>query len=88
MVRCSIPSPRVAIGGRPLRRGAPLAGAVACRARARLVGYHTMADDLIDIADDGTNDYAEKERPDGSKFTPSMHVPSARAFASTSGSGF
>jgi hypothetical protein len=26
-----------------------------------------MADDLIDIADDGTNDYVEKERPDGSR---------------------
>jgi hypothetical protein len=36
-------------------------------ARARLVGYHTMADELIEIADDGTNDYVEKERSDGSK---------------------
>jgi hypothetical protein len=27
-----------------------------------------MADDLLEIADDGTSDYVEKERLDGSKF--------------------
>ena len=37
-------------------------------ARARLVGYHRMPDELIEIADDGSSDFVEKERPDGSKF--------------------
>lgn len=27
-----------------------------------------MADDLLEIADDGTNDFVEKERPNGPKF--------------------
>lgn len=35
--------------------------------KARLLGYHGMADDLVDIADDGTNDYVERERQDGTK---------------------
>ena len=49
-------------------------------ARARLVGYHTMADDLIEIADDGTNDFVEKERPDGTKHTAfdGEHVQGSR----------
>ena len=29
-------------------------------ARARLIGYHGMGDELIDIADDGTNDWMER----------------------------
>lgn len=36
--------------------------------RAREIGYYGMADDLVDIADDGTNDYVEKERENGTKF--------------------
>lgn len=36
--------------------------------RAREIGYHGMSDELVEIADDGTNDYVEKERLDGSKF--------------------
>jgi len=43
-------------------------GFVDLYARARLVGYLGMADELLEIADDGTGDYVEKERPDGSKF--------------------
>jgi hypothetical protein len=34
-------------------------------ARAREVGYQKMADDLLDIADDGRNDWIERETKDG-----------------------
>lgn len=36
--------------------------------RARELGYHKMADDLIEIADDGTNDYVTKSNKDGSTY--------------------
>lgn len=35
-------------------------------ARARLIGYHTMADEVLDVADDGRNDWMRRIRPDGS----------------------
>lgn len=35
--------------------------------RAREIGYRLMADELIEIADDGTNDYVERERENGTK---------------------
>lgn len=37
--------------------------------RARDIGLDAMADEILDIADDGENDYVERERKDGSKFT-------------------
>lgn len=33
--------------------------------RAREVGYHKMADDILDIADDGENDWMVREGKDG-----------------------
>lgn len=36
-------------------------------AQAREAGYRLMADEIVDISDDGTNDYVERERADGSK---------------------
>jgi hypothetical protein len=39
-------------------------------AKARAIQAETMFEDLLDIADDGTNDYVERTRPsDGSTFT-------------------
>lgn len=35
-------------------------------AQAREIGYLKMADELLDIADDGTNDWMVREREDGS----------------------
>ena len=41
--------------------------AVASRiAQARDVGYDAIAEDILDIADDGTNDWVERKRNDGS----------------------
>lgn len=37
-------------------------------ARARLDGFDAIAEETLEIADDGTNDYVEKTRPDGSKY--------------------
>lgn len=37
-------------------------------AHARQVGYLGIADELLDIADDGTNDYVTKQNKDGSTF--------------------
>jgi hypothetical protein len=37
-------------------------------ARAREAQMEAMADEIVDIADDGTNDYAKKTRPDGSEY--------------------
>ena len=34
-------------------------------AQAREIGYQSMADDLIEIADDGTNDWMERRGDDG-----------------------
>jgi hypothetical protein len=36
-------------------------------ARAREMGYLSIADEILEIADDGTNDYVERMREDGSK---------------------
>lgn len=36
-------------------------------ARARESGYRAMAEEILEIADDGTNDYVERERADGTK---------------------
>lgn len=33
--------------------------------RARQIGYHGMADELIEIADDGANDWMERQGDDG-----------------------
>lgn len=38
-------------------------------AAAREVGYHSMADELLEIADDGQNDWMERQNADGSEFT-------------------
>ena len=35
-------------------------------ARARIVGWHKMADDILDISDDGSNDHRTKVNADGS----------------------
>jgi hypothetical protein len=37
-------------------------------ARAREVGYHSMADELIEIADDGRNDWIEREGRGGQTY--------------------
>ena len=34
-------------------------------ARARAVGYHRLADEILEIADNGTNDYVEKAAEEG-----------------------
>lgn len=36
--------------------------------KARQEQAETMADDMLDIADDGTNDYVTRTRPDGSEY--------------------
>lgn len=36
--------------------------------RAREAQMEAMADEIVDIADDGTNDYVTKTRPDGSEY--------------------
>ncbi len=48
--------------------------------RARGSSATTMADELVEISDDGTNDYVEKERQDGSKFVAfdAEHVQRSR----------
>jgi hypothetical protein len=38
--------------------------------QAREFGYHMWIDDIIDIADDGRNDWMERRRKDGSVFVP------------------
>lgn len=37
-------------------------------ARAREIGYHAMADDLLDIADNSTNDYMTRTNSDGDEY--------------------
>ena len=37
-------------------------------ARAREVGFDALAAECLDIAEDGSNDYVTKERPDGSTY--------------------
>lgn len=53
-------------------------------ARAREVGYHKMADDLLDIVDDGTNDFVVRER-DGGQVTvvDHEHIQRSRLRAET-----
>jgi hypothetical protein len=53
-------------------------------ARAREVGYHKMADDLLDIVDDGTNDFVVRER-DGERITvvDHEHIQRSRLRADT-----
>jgi hypothetical protein len=34
-------------------------------AKAREIGYHTMADELLEVADDGRNDWMERNGDDG-----------------------
>lgn len=45
-------------------------------AHARDLGYDAIAEDILDIADDGTNDYVQRKRQDGSTDTviDSEHV--------------
>jgi hypothetical protein len=38
-------------------------------ATAREIGYRRMADELLEIADDGTNDWVKRQRQDGSTET-------------------
>lgn len=49
-------------------------------ARAKQESADYMAEELLEIADDGTNDYMEKERPDGSTFVAldNEHVQRSR----------
>lgn len=49
-------------------------------ARAREIGYHAMADEALEIADDGTNDWVERRRQDGSaeEVVDSEHVTRSR----------
>lgn len=39
-------------------------GFAAQYARAREIGYHCMADELLEVADDGTNDWIERQGDD------------------------
>lgn len=47
--------------------------------RARLIGYHSMSDEIIDITDDSTNDYVERQNKDGSSYTVVDHDHIARS---------
>jgi hypothetical protein len=38
-------------------------------AKAREIAYSLMADDLLEIADDGSNDWMERQNADGSRYT-------------------
>ena len=37
-------------------------------AKAREIGYQSMADELLEIADDGTNDWMERQNGDGTTY--------------------
>lgn len=54
-------------------------------ATARESGYMLMADELIEIADDGTNDYVERERENGTKHVvfDAEHVQRSKLRADT-----
>jgi hypothetical protein len=41
--------------------------------RAREIAFLRMADEILDIADDGSNDYLERQRDDGTKYTVIDH---------------
>lgn len=47
--------------------------------RARELGYLKMADELLEISDDGTNDWMEREGKDGSSYTVADHEHIARS---------
>jgi Bacteriophage Sf6, terminase small subunit-like len=49
-------------------------------ARAREVGYHKLADELLDIADDATNDFVERQNREGDtvKVFDAEHVQRSR----------
>lgn len=48
-------------------------GFAAQYSRARAVGYHSMADELVEIADDGSNDWMERKNSDGSTVEVENH---------------
>lgn len=48
-------------------------GFAARYAHARDAGLEELAEELLEIADDGRNDWMEKERPDGSTFEAVNH---------------
>lgn len=48
-------------------------------ARARDIGLDVMADDLLDIADDGNNDYVVRTNEDGSEYENVDHEHIARS---------
>jgi len=48
-------------------------------ARARELGYLSMADEIIDISDDGLNDWIERRRADGSTETVVNHEHISRS---------
>jgi hypothetical protein len=48
-------------------------------ARAREVGYLRMAEELLEICDDGTNDYVEREGKDGSTYSAVDHEHISRS---------
>lgn len=47
--------------------------------RAREIGYHSMADETLEIADDGTNDFVKKRKQDGEEFEAVDHDHIARS---------
>jgi hypothetical protein len=47
--------------------------------RARELGYLKMADELLEISDDGSNDWMEREGKDGSSYTVADHEHIARS---------
>ena len=47
--------------------------------RARELGYHRMADEILDIADDGLNDWVERQRDNGESYTVVDHEHISRS---------
>lgn len=54
-------------------------GFAARYARARELGYQAMADELMEIADDGTNDWMKRQMQDGSTGDVENHEALARS---------
>lgn len=48
-------------------------------ARARELGYLKMAEELLDIADDGVNDFVEKKRENGDTYVVADHEHISRS---------
>jgi hypothetical protein len=48
-------------------------------ARAREIGYLSMADELLEVADDGTNDWMERKNRDGSTVEVENHEALGRS---------